>query len=162
MTHLRHLDLCVCADLLSPELKRKQTRSLLVRGHNAVTKGPRQGHWVDAVKRRGAMQIQSGLWEDQTCHAMLHYSTPCPQGFTCRKGNFVKPVLLQVERWDFTISQTVDGEMLGVCMCMCVRKTEEKLKKKRGEWASDNPPTGPPKAKCMLKYFWDKSKILWQ
>lgn len=81
------------------------------------------------------MQIQSGSWGDQTCRAMLRHSILCLEGFTCRKGNFVEPVPFQLERWDFTLRQTHDREMLGVRVCVWARVwgRQRKVEKKSRE-----------------------------
>lgn len=106
-----------------------------VRGHNAVTKGLRLRPTGGKCRGGHADTLSVGVPREQTCRTMLGHSTPSLGGSTCSKGNFVEPVLFQLERWDFTLHQSHDRDAPSLWRCAWLRvwvcgKRQRKVKEK--------------------------------
>lgn len=117
MTYLRHLCLCELPyDTTSmywvqsrSEGKTNPVRALL----GVIMQSLRP---LRRLKVSAAGPCRYGRTRRETRRAVpcSRHSILCLKGSTWRKGNFVEPVLFQLERWDFTLRQTLDREMRGV------------------------------------------------
>lgn len=114
-------------------------------------------------ERRRAMQMQCRLVCGETCRAMHHHSILCLKGSTWRKGNFVEPVPIQLERWDFTLHQPHDSQMFSLCvsLCGCVGKTRGE-EREQSEKASDKLRCQTSRGKMQAWILEDVNKIVSQ
>lgn len=138
-------------NVLSPKLKRRENKPCQgsVRGHNAVTEAAE----TTRGKRRGAMQIQSDSWGDQTCRAMLfRHSILCLKGSTWRNREFCRTCSLPAGEMRFYTPPSTWQRKCAACSVRLCGK-DRGASREGAERASEAAPARPPGAKCMLEYF---------